>query len=211
MFCSCGNSFTFAANADVDNHDIINSFNINAMKNIGVDRRIRRLEKDDDDGSTSSTNNSTNSANDNNEKNPPKEEDEDGDKEGEQKNENTETSSTAAATKDNNTNSTDIDSSNNNVVTNKNRKESWTQFLIELCIYPTILLLSMAYQLRRMHKSSPTTTKSSTDAGGDYQTVGTKAPPVMEAEMTELTTTTRNDDITLDAEYGEVDDDEYEA
>ena len=224
ILCSSGTPFIDAANADVvsfDNHDTNSVKNAVAMNDIFVDgRRIRRLGKEED--STSHNDKS----NDNDQNSPSKEEDGDVDKEGEEEIPKNDDTATTATTKDANTNSTDIVDSSNNNMNNKNRKkESWIQFIIELFVYPTILVLSMAYQLRRMYKSKTINNKSFTttdgdDGGGEYQPVGggtTKGPPyIMEAEMTELTSTTKNNnDTSLDAEYGEVDDDddddEYEA
>jgi hypothetical protein len=77
----------------------------------------------------------------------------------------------------------------------KHRKETWMQFLLEFLLYFLILVLSLAYQLWRMFRSgSPSVAESN-----GYAPVTSKEDTV---EMTELK------ESALNAEYGEVDEDE---
>jgi len=92
-------------------------------------------------------------------------------------------------------------------------KETWLQFLLEIVVYTTTVLGSIAYQVHKMLKSKPTITTGSAGTGGGYHQVAASSkdvdaelPRTSEDEMIELTGVNK----TVNAEYGEVYEDDEE-
>jgi hypothetical protein len=76
--------------------------------------------------------------------------------------------------------------------THAKHHEPWSAVFVELILYPTILILTLANQIRRMYRSLPTAT--AVGGSSDSSSYGVYQPIHKETELTDL-----------NAEYGEVD------
>lgn len=78
-------------------------------------------------------------------------------------------------------------------------KETWHQVILELALYPLILIAALAFQICRMYRGGLGARR--------YQKIA-NFEEEREAEMTELTSSSRNGETDLDAEYGDIGEEE---